>query len=390
MWRGRTAGFQPAPPSMQAMTMQAEMKQGRLEAGGPKLKALALFCIVTFLAACATAPEPAPRWSIVVHGGAGVIERANLTPELEADYRAAMRQALSIGGDILDGGGSSLDAVEAAILYLEDNPLFNAGRGAVFTAEGRNELDASIMDGRTRAAGAVAGLTRTKNPILAARAVMEHSPHVMLIGDGAEAFARTQNIEEAPPAWFFTERRWRQLEDNLRRSEQPVPPRPPGVPPAPQAYNDAAPNDHLFGTVGVAAYDRRGDIAAGTSTGGTTGKRWGRVGDAPIVGAGTYAQNGVCGVSATGTGEFFIRVGVARAICARMEFNGESAQQAADNVMAEVGVTLNAAGVAGDGGVIVLDGAGRHAFAMNTPGMYRAALSAGGEPAVQIFADEEE
>ena len=348
--------------------------------------AFALFA----LGACASvAPETAPRWSIAVHGGAGVIERANLTPELEAEYRAAMRQALSIGGDILDGGGSSLDAVEATILYLEDNELFNAGRGAVFTAEGRNELDASIMDGRTRAAGSVAGLTRTKNPILAARAVMEHSSHVMLVGEGAEAFARTRNLEEAPPGWSFTERRWQQLEANLRRNNLPIPQRPPGAPPAPQAYNDATPNDHLFGTVGVVAYDQHGNIAAGTSTGGTTGKRWGRVGDAPIIGAGTYAQNGVCGVSATGTGEFFIRVGVARDICARMEFNGESAQAAAENVIAEVGATLNAAGVAGDGGVIVLDGRGRPAFAMNTPGMYRAHLDQRGEPQIRIFADEE-
>ncbi|MBX3511017.1 MAG: isoaspartyl peptidase/L-asparaginase [Hyphomonadaceae bacterium] len=353
------------------------------------MRAAALVLALFALTACASAPEPAPRWSIVVHGGAGVIERANLSPELEAEYRAAMRQALSIGGDILDGGGSALDAVEATVVYLEDHPLFNAGRGAVFSAEGRNELDASIMDGRSRAAGAVAGVTQIRNPILAARAVMEQSPHVMLVGEGAEAFARTQDLQEAPPAWFFTERRWRQLEGYMLRNGLPVPPRPPGAPLAPQAYRDAAPDDHQFGTVGVVAYDVRGDIAAGTSTGGTTGKRWGRVGDAPIIGAGTYAQNGVCGVSATGTGEFFIRVGVARDICARMQLRGEGAQQAADAVIADVGATLNAAGVAGDGGVIVLDGRGRHAFAMNTPGMYRAYLDEGGAPQVFIFADED-
>jgi len=335
------------------------------------------------------ATEPSPRWSLVIHGGAGVIERANLTPELEAQYRASLRQALSIGGDILDGGGTSLDAVQATIMYLEDDPLFNAGRGAVFTAEGRNELDASIMDGRTRAAGSVAGLTRTRHPIVAARAVMEQSPHVMLIGEGAETFARSQNIEEVAPSYFFTERRWQQLEANLRRNNLPVPQRPAGAPPAPQSYNDATPNDHLFGTVGVVAYDTRGNIAAGTSTGGTTAKRWGRVGDAPVIGAGTYAQNDVCGVSATGTGEYFIRVGVARQICARMELNGESAQEAADHVIAEVGATTNAAGVAGDGGVIVLDARGRHAYAMNTPGMYRAYLDPGGQPEIRIFADEE-
>ncbi|MGE3930757.1 MAG: isoaspartyl peptidase/L-asparaginase family protein, partial [Hyphomonadaceae bacterium] len=260
--------------------------------------------------------------------------------------------------------------------------------GAVFTAEGRNELDASIMDGRTRAAGSVAGVTRTKNPIRLARAVMEASPHVMLIGEGAETFARTRGLEEAPPAWFFTDWRWRQLEEVLRRNNLPIPSRPEGVP-APAASNEVRPDDHQFGTVGVVAFDQHGDIAAGTSTGGTTGKRWSRVGDAPIIGAGTYAQNGVCGVSATGTGEFFIRVGVARAICARMELEGESAAEAAGHVIAEVGATTNAAGVGGDGGVIVLDGRGRHAWALNTPGMYRGHLDDNGAFDVQIFADEQ-
>lgn len=340
------------------------------------------------LGACATAPEPAQRWSIVVHGGAGVIERANLTPELEAQYRAAMQRALNTGGGVLERGGSSVDAVEAVIQQMEDDPLFNAGRGAVFTAEGRNELDASIMDGRTRAAGAVAGLTRTRHPISAARAVMERSRHVMLVGEGAEAFARSQNLEEVDPSYFFTERRWQQLETNLRSNNLPVPQRPANAPRAPQAQL-TYPDDHQFGTVGVVAMDNQGNIAAGTSTGGTTGKRWGRVGDAPIIGAGTYAQNGVCGVSATGTGEFFIRVGVARDICARLQFRHESAQQAADAVIAEVGATTNATNEAGDGGVIVLDGHGHVAWAMNTPGMYRATQSAGGEAVVQIFADED-
>lgn len=324
-----------------------------------------------------------------MHGGAGVIERANLTPELEEQYRAAMARALATGGHILDNGGSSLDAVEAVIREMEDDPLFNAGRGAVFTAEGRNELDASIMDGRNRAAGSVAGVTTIRHPISAARAVMERSRHVMLIGEGAEAFARTQDMETVAPSYFFTERRWQQLETNLRNNNLAIPQRPAGAPPAPRAYNDASPDDHQFGTVGVVALDSNGNIAAGTSTGGTTGKRWGRVGDAPIIGAGTYAQNGVCGVSATGTGEFFIRVGVARDICARMEFNGESAQEAADNVIAEVGATTGNDGTAGDGGVIVLDGHGGYAWAMNTSGMYRAHQSAGGAPVIQIFADEE-
>jgi beta-aspartyl-peptidase (threonine type) len=335
-------------------------------------------------------PEPPPpRWSIVVHGGAGVIERADLSPEVEAQYRAAMQRALTTGGGVLERGGSSLDAVEAVIREMEDDPLFNSGRGAVFTAEGKNELDASIMDGRTRAAGAVAGVTVIRHPISAARAVMERSRHVMLVGTGAEAFARAQDLEIVEPGYFFTERRWQQLEQNLRNNNLPMPQRPAGAPPAPRAERTAWPDDHQFGTVGVVALDSQGNIAAGTSTGGTTGKRWGRVGDSPVIGAGTYAQNGVCGVSATGTGEFFIRVGVARAICARMQLNHETAQEAADAVIAEVGALRGSDGAAGDGGVIVLDGNGDPAWAMNTSGMYRAYQSAGGEPVVQIFADEQ-
>lgn len=356
--------------------------------------AILAFAVVA-LTSCSTVrrvmnPEPPPaRWSIVIHGGAGVIERASLTPAQDAAYRAALRESINAGGYILDNGGTALDAVQDVIQRMEDNELFNAGRGAVFSAEGRNELDASIMDGSTRAAGAVAGLTRTRHPIAAARAVMERSPHVMLVGEGAETFARSQNLEEVPPSYFFTERRWGQLEDYLRRNNLPIPPRPAGAP-APAAANDIAVDDHQFGTVGVVAFDSHGNIAAGTSTGGMTGKRWGRVGDAPIIGAGTYAQNGVCGVSATGSGEFFIRVGVARSICARMELMGEDAQEAADHVIGEVGATTNAAGAGGDGGVIVLDGRGRFAWAMNTPGMYRAHLERGGEPVVQIFADEDD
>ena len=347
------------------------------------MRGLAFIFLTAVLSACATAPAPAPRWSIAIHGGAGIIERANLTPEVEAQYRAAMSAALVRGTTVLEGGGTSIDAIEAVITGLEDDPLFNAGRGAVFSAEGRNELDASIMDGRTRAAGAIAGVTRTRHPIILARRVMEHSPHVMMVGEGAETFARSQNVEEVDPSYFFTERRWRQLEQHLRERNLPIPPRPAGAPPAPQAYNDANPDDHRFGTVGVVALDTHGNVAAGTSTGGTTGKRWGRVGDAPIIGAGTYAQNGVCAVSATGTGEYFIRVGVARDICARMEFDDLSAQAAADAVMAEVGA------INGDGGVIVIDGQGTPAFSMNSPGMYRARQVAGGEPVVRIFADEE-
>jgi len=374
---------------MQPKVAPAEAPVCRLEAGGP-LKWIAAFFLAAALAACATAPEPAPRWSIVVHGGAGVIERANLTPALEAEYRAAMQRALNTGGAILENGGSSLDAVEAVIREMEDDPLFNAGRGAVFTAAGQNELDASIMDGRTRAAGAVASVTTVRNPISLARRVMERSPHVMLAGINADRFAMTEGLEQVEPGYFFTERRWRQLLEWQERNGIAPPPEPRGPPPPPpERRSDLEVDDHQFGTVGVVAYDQHGNIAAGTSTGGTTGKRWGRVGDAPIIGAGTYAHNGICGVSATGTGEFFIRVGVARDICARMQFNGESAQQAADNVIAEVGALTNNAGATGDGGVIVLDGRGGIAWSMNTPGMYRASQYAGGAPVVQIFADED-
>lgn len=334
------------------------------------------------LASCAppSAP-PAHHWSIVVHGGAGVIERAQLTPEMEAQYRAAMNHALQTGAEILDRGGSSLDAVQAVISGMEDDPLFNAGRGAVFGADGKNHLDASIMDGATRAAGAVADVTHTRHPIQLARAVMERSPHVMLAGEGAEAFGATQNIEQVPPSYFFTERRWQQLEQELRARNLPIPPRPAGAPPAPQGQL-TFPDDHKFGTVGVVAMDERGNIAAGTSTGGTTAKLWGRVGDSPIIGAGTYAQNGVCGVSATGTGEYFIRVGVARDICARMEFAHETAAQAADHVFDELDA------MHGDGGVIVMDGHGHAVWRFNTSGMYRARLEQGGQPVVQIFNDE--
>ena len=345
--------------------------------------ALAAFALLT---ACGQPPAP-HHWSIVVHGGAGVIERANMTPELEAQYRAAMNHALQTGAGVLERGGSSLDAVQAVISEMEDDPLFNAGRGAVFGADGLNHLDASIMDGRTRGAGAVADLTHIRHPIQLARAVMEHSPHVMLVGEGAEAFARTRGIEQVDTAFFFTERRWQQLVEELRHRNLPIPQRPAGAPPAPQGAL-SFPDDHKFGTVGVVAIDEQGNIAAGTSTGGTTAKLWGRVGDSPIIGAGTYAQNGVCGVSATGTGEYFIRVGVARDICARMELRGESAEQAADHVIAEVGATVGANGARGDGGVIVMDGRGHAAWRFNTSGMYRARLEQGGRPVVQIFANE--
>jgi beta-aspartyl-peptidase (threonine type) len=341
------------------------------------------------VAACACALPAAAQeraeWSLAIHGGAGVIERGQLSPEQDAAYRASLNRALAVGAGVLESGGSSLDAVEAVIHVLEDDPLFNAGRGAVFTADGRIEHDAAIMDGPTLRAGAVAGLTRTRHPISAARAVMEKSPHVFLIGAGAETFARDQGLEEVEPAYFFTERRWQGLVRQLEREGRPVPPRPEGAPPPPEASAAlvAPPLDEKkFGTVGVVALDREGRLAAGTSTGGMSGKRWGRVGDVPVIGAGTYASNAEgCAVSATGSGEYFIRATVARDICWRTAA-GAGVQAAAEAEIADVG------SIGGDGGVIVMGLDGTPAFAMNTSGMYRGRVSAA-EPAwVAIYADE--
>jgi beta-aspartyl-peptidase (threonine type) len=329
----------------------------------------------------------APRWALVVHGGAGVIERDSMTPQTDAAYRAAMAQALDTGAGVLESGGTAVDAIEAIIRAFEDDPMFNAGRGAVFTAAGRNELDSSIMDGSDLNAGAVAGVSSVRHPISLARAVMEHSPHVMLQGAGAETFASEQGLELVDPAFFFTERRWVSLEHELGRLGLDIPARPQGAP-EPQPVDEGAllrdAREHRFGTVGVVALDMAGNIAAGTSTGGTTAKRWGRVGDSPILGAGTYANNNSCGVSATGTGEYFIRLTVASRICALVEFEGLDLQAAADRVIQD---ELTAMG--GDGGVIALTPSGDIAWSFNTPGMYRARLTAGGEPLVAIYGDEE-
>jgi beta-aspartyl-peptidase (threonine type) len=281
----------------------------------------------------------------------------------------------------------AMDAVQAAIQLMEDDPLFNAGRGAVFTAAGRNELDAAVMNGADLTAGAVAGLTTTRHPIAAARAVMEQSPHVMLIGEGADTFSAAAGLEQVDPAFFFTERRWQGLERYLQQQGLPLPARPAGAPPPPAAgmasLEPAPPLDERkFGTVGAVAMDSRGHLAAGTSTGGTTGKRWGRVGDVPVIGAGTYASNREgCAVSATGDGEFYIRASVARDICARIA-GGATAGAAAQ---AEVDDALS---LGGYGGVIVMDGQGRPAFAMTTSGMYRGAVASGAPASVAIYADE--
>ncbi len=308
-------------------------------------------------------PPDAP-WSLAIHGGAGVIERGALTPEQDKAYRAGLDEALAAGAKVLREGGSSVDAVEATIRVLEDNPLFNAGRGAVFDAEGRNQLDASIMDGATLRAGAVAGLSTTRNPILAARAVMERSRHVLLTGPGADQFAREQGIEQVDPSYFRTEQRWQDYLEWKRGNQAALDP------------------THRYGTVGAVALDVRGHLAAATSTGGLTGKRWGRIGDSPIIGAGTYAADGTCAVSATGTGEYFIRESAARQVCDRIAWNDESVEAAA-------GATIEAIGdIGGDGGLIALDGAGRPAFAMNTEGMYRALVTSTAPARTAIYADE--
>ncbi|ACG79241.1 asparaginase family protein [Phenylobacterium zucineum HLK1] len=336
-----------------------------------------------------------PKWALVVHGGAGVIERKDLTPEQDKAYRAAMTKVAQTGAAVLEKGGSALDAIEAAIHLLEDDPLFNAGKGAVFTAEGRNELDSSVMDGKTLKAGAVAGVTTVRHPISLARAVMEKSPHVMLIGEGAETFARTQQLEMVEPSFFFTERRWQGLEKALKAQGLPVPARPAGAPQAAAGADDLAHDEDggrnaalmdlgkKFGTVGVVALDSRGNVAAGTSTGGTTAKRWGRVGDAPIIGAGTYASNESCAVSATGTGEYFIRLTVAREVCALVEHKGLSLQAAADEVIQK---KLTALG--GDGGIIAVAPDGQMAWSFNTSGMYRARVADGQPLQVGIYKDD--
>ncbi len=334
-----------------------------------------------------TPPQTAAphRWAIVLHGGAGVIDRKTMSPETEAAYRASLAEALRLGSAVLDRGGSALDAVETSIRYMEQAELYDAGKGAVFTADGKIELDAAIMDGATLKAGAVAAVERTKHPISLARAVMEKSPHVMLVGGGADKFAAEQGLEMVDPSYFFTERRWDALVQQLKKEGRPIPSRPANAPPPPaKPVSQIEPPDaHKYGTVGVVALDRQGNIAAGTSTGGIQAKLYGRVGDSPIIGAGTYASNASCAVSATGTGEYFIRLTVAREVCALVEYKNMPLQAAVDNVIHTQLQNLH-----GDGGVIALTPDGQLAWSFNTPGMYRARLAEGGQPQISIYADE--
>ena len=302
------------------------------------------------------------NWSLAIHGGAGTLTRETITPEEEAGVRAALLDARETGAAILRAGGSALDAAEAAVRRLEDAPEFNAGRGATLTYDGGFELDAAVMDGATRAAGAVTGVRRVKNPVALARKLMERGPHVFLAGAGAEAFARENGIEEAPEGWFEVERRRQQWDDFRTRGE---------------GWFDSSVK---YGTVGAVARDAAGHVAAATSTGGLTGKRWSRIGDSPVIGAGTYADDRSAAVSCTGSGEFFIRAAAAHSLCERIRLLGENAQAAADAAIADV------AALGGDGGLIVAAADGSTAFAFSTPGMYRARCDAAGLDEVAIFA----
>ncbi len=318
-----------------------------------------------------------PNFGIVIHGGAGTILKENMSDSLEQEYKAKLEEAIRTGHEILANGGTALEAVQRTINVMEDSPLFNAGKGAVFTNEGTNELDASIMDGSNLNAGAVAGVTTIKNPINLAFEVMENSEHVMLSGQGAERFAKERGVEIVDPQYFFTENRYQSLQrirdrekTQLDHDDQKT------------AFLDPFIKDSKFGTVGCAALDKNGNLAAGTSTGGMTNKRWGRIGDAPIIGAGTYANNKTVAVSSTGWGEFFIRGMVAYDISALMEYKGLSLEEAAREVIQEKIPALG-----GDGGIIAIDNQGNVAMEFNTAGMYRAKMNREGELEIGIYGE---
>lgn len=332
---------------------------------------LSLFTITGIVSA-----QQKEKYVMVIHGGAGTILKKNMTPEKEAAYTAALTQALQAGYDKIKAGKTSLDAVEAAIHIMEDSPLFNAGKGAVFTHEGKNEMDAAIMDGKTLMAGSVAGVTTIRNPISAARAVMEKSEHVMMVGKGAEVFAKQAGLTIVDPSYFYTKERWDGLQKAL--AEDSV-----------KAVLDHSEKksmklgtinkDYKFGTVGAVALDNKGNLAAGTSTGGMTNKKYGRVGDAPIIGSGTYANNLTAGISCTGWGEFFIRTVVGHDISALMEYKGLSVAEAAKLVLDKT------AKLGGDGGLIALDAKGNVTMPFNTAGMYRGTVTSDGKIMVQIY-----
>jgi len=341
---------------------------------------------VLFLAAWNLAGQATPSrqgWAIAIHGGAGESEWEHMDPATAAAYHDSLSRALAAGSAVLKRGGKALDAVEAAVEVLEDDPLFNAGRGAAFAADGTNEMDAALMDGTTLAAGSVAAVHSTRHPIALARAVMEHTPYVMMVGTGADAFARDQGIEQRPPSYFFTEMRWQEFASIMRASGRAVPQRPANVPPAakPNGASATAPQifTHRFGTVGAVARDNEGHLAAATSTGGMQGKLPGRVGDSPLIGAGTYASDHSCAVSGTGVGEYFIRLTLAREVCTLVQ-EGLTPQQAADRM---IHIELPAL-KGGEGGVIVLAPTGDAVWSSNTLGMFRAREAAGGTPEIFV------
>ncbi len=328
--------------------------------------------LVSLLAALALCPLPLaaearePGWAIAIHGGAGVIERGALSQGEEAAIRADLMAALDAGAGVLGRGGTSVEAVEAAVRLLEDSPHFNAGRGAVLTSAGTVELDSAIMEGGSRRAGAVTGVRTTRNPVSVARRLMAEGPHVFLGGEAADSYARARGLEQVDNRHFVTERRQRQLDDRRQRGQGAM----------------AAPAASRMGTVGAVARDSAGRLAAATSTGGLTGKAPGRIGDAPVIGAGTLADDRCGAISATGTGEIFLRVGAAAAICARARFEGQPLDVAAEAVLAEI------AELGGEGGLILMGGQGPGRFAMNAAGMYRGRADASGSREVAIYGDE--
>lgn len=343
------------------------------------LKVLSLALGLVSVLHQANAADDKP-FAIAIHGGAGTISKAKLTPEQEQAYRDKLKEAIDKGYKVLDQGGNSMAAIKTAINVLEDSPLFNAGIGAVYTFDGGHELDAAIMDGNTMNAGAVTGIKHIKNPIDLAIAVMEKSPHVMLSGEGAEEFALSQGMSLVAQSYFDTDSRYQQLLDArakilaAERVEQQA-----SVSHIPLSPLDL---DYKFGTVGAVALDKHGNLAAGTSTGGMTAKRYGRIGDSPVIGAGTYAENGVCAISATGHGEYFIRYQVAGDICAKVKYQQKSIIQAADEVINQRLITAG-----GTGGVIAIDQRGNIATPFNTEGMYRATRSSGQKAQVMIWQD---
>ncbi|AMP97646.1 Asparaginase family protein [Pedobacter cryoconitis] len=316
------------------------------------------------------------KYVMVIHGGAGTITRKNMSPEKEAAYVAALTKALQTGYEVLKSGKTSLDAVEATIHVMEDSPLFNAGKGAVFTHDGKNEMDAAIMDGKTMMAGAVAGVTTIKNPISAARAVMEKSEHVMMVGPGAESFAKQAGIEIVDPEYFYTKERW----DGLQKAIQEDSTKSVLDHGNKKSMKLGTINpDYKFGTVGAVALDKNGNLAAGTSTGGMTNKKYGRIGDSPIIGAGTYANNATAGISCTGWGEFYIRNVVAHDISAMMEYKNMSVADASRAALDKVGK------MGGDGGLIAMDAKGNVSMPFNTEGMYRGTVTENGKIEVLIY-----